>query len=516
MCHEEYDQEAKCPRIFKCFHTLCTACVAQLITSNRKQCPFCGGNFKASSAKNVMINHVALELVKYILVQDFELSKGGEKGSASALKQRIKNLTADLKESTSHHLVNCQSIQKQMGKLVKEITDQQNILTREKRRIKSEVLPKLDLILLMNLRTTDLDKMNKKLRNQVKEVKKKSKHLQNVKGKLDKSITNNSKESSFMLEEAEDANTSMGEWLKNFKESISQVEFMLEAKKKEVQSTKEKMIMLLQVLSFSGFSKVDPAITSVSSPIHEETLCGHITNGTLQARSALVKFVLNQGRVIAVQHLERRKRWAKLSIADDNKLCLHHLNDGPVPTNVYVVEHSDVMMLVDPLSRLTFLDLGDDETTYGRLYIRLSPNTKAAVNFSLLCTGEMGPSYANTKVLQRANKFLDLECTCFGDYEKDDGTGGKALVHGLGMEEEEEEELYERPCFEGTVVGWWNVADEIASQFSIFMRNNPRKVFDTSFGMVEKGLHIMSKVRWDVLAGTGATIKDCGISISSS
>lgn len=234
-----------------------------------------------------------------------------------------------------------------------------------------------------------------------------------------------------------------------------------------------------------------------------------ITPEALLVMSDPVKSLVEQGRIFAVQHHQgrrRRKRCARISLTRDNKLYLHHLREEPLPSNAFVLEHSDVLRLVDTSSRMAFLKLGVVGSTLGRIHIRLAPNTHAAEQFSFLCTGEMGPSYANTRILEVREKGHEKEYVACGDYEMNNGSGGQAMIAGLG-----DTEQYNGQWLAGTVWGFllWNA---VAAQFCILTKDNPGiALCSPSFGMVEEGLHVLTEAIRHYHNIRDVFIVDCGM-----
>ncbi|XP_066941729.1 uncharacterized protein [Macrobrachium rosenbergii] len=144
--------------------------------------------------------------------------------------------------------------------------------------------------------------------------------------------------------------------------------------------------------------------------------------------TAILKKLASEGELYALQKYQGGMRSAKITYSKD-KLLLHRLRKKHPPSGVSVVCHNDVMKLVDPSSRLTFLFLGEkDYINFGKVFIRLHGDTLAAKHFSCLCTGERGPTYAGFTCVDVFNKnHKTLEYFRMGDYENCNGTGGKPL-----------------------------------------------------------------------------------------
>ncbi|XP_064084048.1 uncharacterized protein LOC135199839 [Macrobrachium nipponense] len=228
---------------------------------------------------------------------------------------------------------------------------------------------------------------------------------------------------------------------------------------------------------------------------------------------------IQANRVFAVQENEQvngngKRRYAKISLDQKQRVFLHALETTEHPPNdSYLLKHSDVMKLVDISHRLAFIELSFEDQKLGRLLISLAPDTNFARQFSLLCTGELGPSYARTNILKVMYQGEWTESVFFGDYESNDGEGGKALVAGPNWATEHTHKIYKRPWKAG-VVGGWGWEEERACQFAIHTRNCDGFELPGCFGVVEDGLGILTEALSQQKDITEVCISDCGIILS--
>ena len=79
---------------------------------------------------------------------------------------------------------------------------------------------------------------------------------------------------------------------------------------------------------------------------------------------------------------------------------------------------------------LLFLDLAWPGCAQRRVLIHLDRDTTMGRQFILLCTGQRGACYANTKLLKAWNYGLG-QGVMAGDYDYNNGQGGAALLPGL-------------------------------------------------------------------------------------
>lgn len=153
-----------------------------------------------------------------------------------------------------------------------------------------------------------------------------------------------------------------------------------------------------------------------------------------------------------------------------------------------------------------FLDLqrlGSNERQ--RVVIELFPGTSMGQHFLVLCTGEDGPSYRNTR-LAILKHGRDGEKVCGGDY---DGMGGRALAgHRLGTKNNE------RPEDEGDVCGR-RIGRDWSAQFAVITRRPPYVPDNkTVFGRVVEGLDVLQEAadtHTEDHPITDIEVVDCGV-----
>ncbi|XP_068217757.1 peptidyl-prolyl cis-trans isomerase-like isoform X2 [Palaemon carinicauda] len=222
-----------------------------------------------------------------------------------------------------------------------------------------------------------------------------------------------------------------------------------------------------------------------------------------------LKQQIERGSVYCVHQVASEPKYGRVSLSN-GKLCIHRMEDCQIPDDACIVNYEEARTLVDPSSRQTFLELGTNGATLGRLIIRLSPDTKGAEQFALICAGEKGVSYANTKLFQVHHRGKIYEYVGGGDYEYNNGDGGKALVAGLELGPE-----YERPWVAGTVRGFWGLGSSVSAQFFISTHDHPAGVCSPAFGIVEEGLEILTNAVQCSTDITEVYVQDCGIILNS-
>ncbi|XP_069180710.1 peptidyl-prolyl cis-trans isomerase-like [Procambarus clarkii] len=221
-------------------------------------------------------------------------------------------------------------------------------------------------------------------------------------------------------------------------------------------------------------------------------------------RVVAVKRLVEAGRVVAVQEDQDGRRSARITL-QVGQLYLHPLLRQPTPAHAHTIQESDVVGALDPSCTLAFLELGWAGSTRGRVTIRLTPDTPLARQFVLLCTGQRGHTFRNTKLLRVLDKGRPGEWVEGGDYESNDGKGGAPLLPDLQGQ-------YRRSGQAGAVGSWWRrPGDPTSAQFFIITRDHQAGgQWPCVFGDVVSGLDVVRAAvnHSDI---TEVTVVDCGV-----
>ncbi|KAK8741144.1 hypothetical protein OTU49_002520 [Cherax quadricarinatus] len=222
----------------------------------------------------------------------------------------------------------------------------------------------------------------------------------------------------------------------------------------------------------------------------------------LRRISEPVKKLVEAGLVLAIQQDQDGLRSSKISL-ENGKLYLHTLLYQPLSAHARTIQLSEVMDELDSSSTLAFLDLGWAGATRGRIHIRLRPNTGLARQFVLMCTGQQGPTYANTKLVSVGYKSRPGEYVAGGDYQYNDGRGGTPLLFDLLGE-------YRRSGSAGAVWSPRQLGD-LSTQFCIITRDRTDgHQWGDVFGEVENGLDVL-KAAVKLRNINEVTVVDCGL-----
>ncbi|XP_068231219.1 uncharacterized protein [Palaemon carinicauda] len=466
ICNEFFNENRHCPRVLPCSHCICNQCAEYLITINRKICPFCRKVFNVHSAKDLATNSALLSVLKYVKELESSLLSNPVNLTGSRIPTLLKAYKADNMKIYKESYDNCN---KAVGHLRASI--QRNRIVRESlsdviTTIKNELNPVLmEIENSAKLHINVLDKVTCMLELQIASI------------DMQKGIIGDIKD---RMEEAS---------------CFSQVDPIMQETEGMVSTTND---IVEDIETFLAKKK------KRCDAIEEITY--------LKKMRKPVWNVLQKGRVFAVKLHQGKKKYAQITVEGDNQFCLHHLGHVPPTDEFHVVDYDGLMKSINTPPELTFLELGIGSNYLGRLLIRLSPaDTNKARQFSLMCTGEMGPTYANTKCLGVRNTGDDREVAVFGDYENKNGSGGKTIIPHVNWEEDKKEE-YKKPWVAGQLGSIASKAT--ATIFGICLRDNPVMRLFGCYGKVEEGLEVLRDAIVTYPDMKKCRIMDCGIVFS--
>ncbi|XP_066956756.1 neurofilament medium polypeptide-like isoform X2 [Macrobrachium rosenbergii] len=171
-----------------------------------------------------------------------------------------------------------------------------------------------------------------------------------------------------------------------------------------------------------------------------------------------------------------------------------------------IIVKSNVLHAIIPTKDpMVFLDIGSDDHTLGRVYIKLWGHLRRANNMLLLCLGDKGRSLRNSRFFKVMNADGPGERLLGGDYEYNDGRGGEALIDDL-----EYQGKYSMPMEMGLITSATGGNRAMDSQFYICTEEDLNRQFACPFGRVFVGLPILKEAVW-VSATTPIYIQDCGV-----
>ncbi|XP_068215123.1 titin homolog [Palaemon carinicauda] len=171
-----------------------------------------------------------------------------------------------------------------------------------------------------------------------------------------------------------------------------------------------------------------------------------------------------------------------------------------------IIVKSNVLHAVIPTKDpMVFLDIGTDDQTLGRVYIKLWGHLRRSNNMLLLCLGDRGRSLKNSRLFRVLNADGPGERVQGGDYEYNDGRGGEALIDDL-----EYQGKYAMPMEMGLITSATGGNRAMDSQFYICTEEDLNRQFACPFGRVIVGLPILKEAVW-ISVTTQVYIQDCGV-----
>lgn len=492
ICNEIYNETEYCPRMLPCFDCMCSSCIDQLIKTNNQSCPFCRKAFQATSAQDFRPNNALLELVKYIAEV--------ESGKRSHYTKRTKSFAAwkkdfrrDINEGI---LAECVRSKAQIQGAIERNAKMEERFLQVNGEIRNEV--RNDLL--------DIEEKNEK---RVRELQDKKAHLMTILDTLLKEElkikeaydklegATNFTSAGPVIDSIEEIERSIKSFSGEIEAVISKEEVTYNDTKMELDYTKRKVSIIQEILSSDKDEGDDSAIITVND---------------LRRMSGPLRKIVENGRFIAFQEYRGRRRYALMKMVSRHRLLLFHLREQEhLPDEVLLMKHEDATNFVDEASRRTFLELDVGGACQLMLVIRFINNGSYAKNFLHLCLGDLGPSYVGCKFLEVIDKDNDGERVITGDYERNDGNGGKAVIPGVDWGGEGKKEIYMGQTLEEGLVGGGSNLEERVSKFIIVMSTDQAMDACYPFGMVEEGLGILRDAILHYPTTPPITIRNCGL-----
>ncbi|XP_069193556.1 uncharacterized protein [Procambarus clarkii] len=526
VCYNDYDDNQLRPRTLPCGHTFCSQCIDNAIENGQLTCPSCRAEHAATAATQFPISYGMEAFVRKL--KDIQLTQK----KTVPIKKKLHSLVQEQKSSISSLITSCEEVLSQLGEYRGQLGDWKTCHLQLQDRLYALVEQNKSAMKLLELEDTSVVDMT----TQGEEGKT---QLQAMLGSLD--TVNTPQEVYITIGTADECSMKVEDWLKKCQELFPDVKTVHTSVK--VQKTIREALEMMTTetgatadpvhLGDSAFSIMDKVqeITlqipqkqlTVSFFIFSHRSYHKILSCVLRRGSLFlsisrfpkdlrrmrepVKRLVEAGRVLAVQEDQDGRRSARITL-QDGQLYLHPLLRQPTPAHAHTLQvtllHPLVVGVLEPSCTLAFLDLGWAGSTRGRVTIRLTPDTPLARQFVLLCTGQRGHTYRNTKLFQVWDKGRSGECVAGGDYESNDGRRGAPLLPDLHGR-------YRESGRAGAVWSRWSPGAARSAQFGITTRD--RQGGDQCsrvFGDVVSGLDVVRAAvnHSDI---TEVTVVDCGV-----
>ncbi|XP_069176890.1 uncharacterized protein [Procambarus clarkii] len=501
VCFNNYDDNQLRPRTLPCGHTFCSQCIDNANKNGQLTCPSCRAEHAATAATRFPINYGMEALIRKLkgikVVPEKTLPAKPIKAPARGISKKLHSMVEEQKSSISSLITSCEEVLSQLREYRGQLGDWKTCHLQLQDRLYALVEQNKSAMKLLELEDTSVVDMT----TQGEEGKT---QLQAMLGSLD---TGNTAQEVFMtINEVDQCNMEVENWLQKCQELFPDVKTVHTSVK-----VQETIREALEMMTTETGATADPvhlgnSASSIMNKVQEIT--GEIPQKQLTVEdlcrmSEPVKRLVEAGRVLAVQEDQDGRRSARITL-QDGQLYLHPLLPQPTPAHAHTLQESEVVGVLEPSCTLAFLDLGWAGSTRGRVTIRLTPDTPLARQFVLLCTGQRGHTYRNTKLLRVGVKGQRGEHVVGGDYESNDGKGGAPLLPDL-------QGRYRESGRAGAVCasGW--PGSPRSTQFAITTRDlQGGRQWPDVFGDVVSGLDMVRAAvnHSDI---TEVTVVDCGV-----
>ncbi|XP_068210773.1 tripartite motif containing 13-like isoform X1 [Palaemon carinicauda] len=501
LCAETYSESIR-PRVLQCGHSYCSGCLENLIKDVKISCPTCMKEHPCVSSSDLPINYDLEQSIS-------DLKRLGGSGQPNKFQPNIR-------KKTTHRF-----IAEQVSN-AKEL-----LLSTEDMETQLETYSKFLYTYL-----GDQEELHRKLRNMMKWhesiIKKTKKETQKI-AELQEDLKNNHESlieilPSITNECHEAMNRSSADDLAKVLVNMDVLGNMVEKSKLEFPNREltawqkglkslEEMLNVLETLNVTESHRkgdllltsihLDDKLTILEKFTKSKEEASSVTADEMKRNPDFWKKTIASGKVFAVKSSHRSLRFAEMTIEDD-KVYLYHLQDRKIPPSAYTIEHSEALRVLDKDSTTAFLDLEWDGSFKGRVHISLSPDTPLAQQFRILCTGDQGPTYAQTKIFQVVNKGQDLEYIWGGDYMSNDGSGNTALMEGLDLSDP----VYKRVGEAGAV---WARDGTKSAQFGIITDKGRTIIYSKIFGKVKDGMNVLRSAVERIERVNDVMVVKCGI-----
>ncbi|XP_069180680.1 uncharacterized protein [Procambarus clarkii] len=526
VCFNNYDDTLLRPRTLPCGHTFCSQCIDNAIKNGQLNCPSCRAQHTATAATQFPINYGMEAFIRKLksmeVVRVTTVPTKPNKAPTRGISKKLRSLVEEQKSSISSLITSCEEVLSQLGEYQGQLGDWQTQHLQLQDRLYALVEQNKSAMKLLELEDTSVVDMT----TQGEEGKT---QLQAMLGSLD--TVNTAQEVFMTINEVDQCNMEVEDWLQKCQELFPDVNTVHTSVK-----VQETIREALEMTTTETGATADPVhlgdsdssimtkvqeitgeipqkeitvedLRRMSEPVKRLVEAGRVVavKSLVEAgRVVAVKSLVEAGRVVAVQEDQDGRRSARITL-QDGQLYLHPLLRQPTPAHAHTIQESDVVGVLDPSCTLAFLDLGWAGSTRGRVTIRLTPDTPLARQFVLLCTGQRGHTFRNTKLLRVGDKGRPGERVKGGDYERNDGQGGAPLLPDLQGQ-------YRESGQAGTVgSGWGLPGGPKSAQFVIATRNRQAgDQWPNVFGDVVSGLDVVRAAvnHSDI---TEVTVVDCGV-----
>ncbi|XP_047474466.1 uncharacterized protein LOC125028903 [Penaeus chinensis] len=497
VCEERFSDECP-PKNLGCGHSLCSKCVTEVLARDRK-CPECRHFFMSSNTSDFVVNYPLLRMARILAATSLGLHADINLNTSNPASAPQPN-AGECPAHGSRMFFRCMrcSVWVCRDCVVVDHPDPPRGLCR---------------ILAISDALEEMKKSHKVLVNaKVKACHKAKESLENKVCDLQAAQNQQRDTANRFRSLLVEINANLKE-LKSKKmevlKKISEIDSMVEA----VKQTGESVEQAATIDEYTAaIEDTDASLAALDKYIAEDTQeIPALLSMPVLSSQTLVGLLDAGTSIFATSEKEGQPRWARLTRQDD-RLHLHALRDGLPRAGCFTLPYDVIRQLVPRDSPSIFMDIGWTGLVRGRVYIRMFGDTPRSNQTVYLCSGEKGPSYRGTSFYKAHKLDQPMESLRGGDFENNDGTGGRAIVDGITSGG-----VYYREIAAGLFVSWpahelWHLGS-----FDIYLRDCPGVFDNSAHGIVTSGLDLLRlAARHKPITDT--SVQDCGliIPISSS
>lgn len=477
VCLERFDNAERRPRCLSCGHTLCTCCLTDIIIQGPLQCPFCRllHNSPATSAEEVPINFTVVSLLED---PAFSIATQRDQVLLTEVKKEANEFTTEQLITFNCHLTRLHDFQQ---RLKKQQVVQQNHL-----QALQAIVGRHESLLY------DMTSTSNAVSAIVAEGEEKRATIQATQARV------NAASSLLEVTSVHQDNPSRNGMVRDWSAKAQQ---LLQCQ--AIHAARELELVTCTALDAAVERNTAGAAAAL---IPQKGQVEDFPNVPMYLSNMIKAAAMVASDVWAVHDENGRPRCAKITHVD-GRLMLHSLHEGTPPVFTHKVPYHDVRNMVDETCMRTFLELSWGGQIQGRVQIKLSNMASRTRQFFYLCSGERGPSYANTRLLEVENRGRPGEHIWGGDYERNNGSGGLSLP-GLTMGD-----LNSQSVAAGLVASFCYGDDHKPSHFTIYNNDNPIAYEECPIGQVECGIEL-TRAAARLPNIQDVTVSNCGLVIS--
>ncbi|XP_050705428.1 uncharacterized protein LOC126990829 [Eriocheir sinensis] len=513
VCLTGYDGTVQRPRTLPCGHTVCTLCIDQLEEHGRVACPECRVSHAVPEGEQFPVNYSVEAFIR--MLRDAEeaaaaaaaspppsAGEGAPSGAAgkkeaAGLSKKMRSFLQEQEATVVAAITACREAQSQLDQYQTTLAGwgkQQQLEDRL-----------LGLVDQSRSARELLQQEESRVAAKEEELKKEEQGLQAMLETLRTLATE--QEAGAAVSEVfrwtGEAEQAVEECREGFPDAstVTTARKVREASSAALEAVQAVQAALETLAAEEPRPQADPDST-IMDRLH--LICTwSVTAEDLRSLTQPARRLLEAGRVFAVHQAEGQRRHARISL-EAGQLCLHALKDHPPPLGAATLQVSEVVPPSPPCT--VFLDLSWPGSAPRRVQIRLSPDTPRGRQLLLLCTGQRGPSYINTRLHGVERKAEAGEFVKGGNYESNDGEGSSVLLPGL------DEGEYRKSGRAGDVfgLGWTDPTRSECGNFGIRTRDRKDGGGSLVFGEVVDGLHVVAEAAQH-RAIKEVTVADCGV-----